>query len=657
MTIRFCAAAFVGVFVATSSRAQPSALPPVEAFGNLPTMAPLLSPDAKHFAFVAPINGRPAVAIYSTTPGEKPVLIGGGNEGIIDYVLWAKNDRLIIVGKQGLTEFMDRLRTWRRAFSVDITGKNMAKLGRNIPSMGNNVNGADVIDVDLDDPDNVLMALWEFKVQNQDQLFSRLHQADDIGAKFDVIKVDVHSGKGELLKTGDYNTVDWLSDGHGNPSVQIYQTKNPLQEHVLALRDGRWVDFGAYDATEDNDAGIVGFSQDGKTLVQGARNDESLTGLVTIDIATGAKAPLFFAKDRDIDGTLHDQWTRRVIGVTWIEDKLEAKYFDPKLDGLQHGLESAFPGQQVSIISYDQSRNFMVVGVDAPRQPTQYFFLDRTTHQTTLLASTYPGLKEADLGEVKPYLYKARDGLDIPAYITLPPGKAAKNLPVVVMPHGGPDNRDFIHFDWMAQFLANRGYLVLQPNFRGSSGYGHKFTEAGLNQWGLKMQDDITDGVNKLITDGIADPKRICIVGGSYGGYAALAGATFTPDLYACAASWAGVADLPAQMGAALKGAERESKIASFWFSRMGDNLEQLAATSPARHADRIKCPILLLHGANDTTVPIEQSQLMADALKKAGKPVEFVTYEGEDHYLELASTRIRVLKELERFLKVKIGN
>ena len=146
---------------------------------------------------------------------------------------------------------------------------------------------------------------------------------------------------------------------------------------------------------------------------------------------------------------------------------------------------------------------------------------------------------------MKPYPYKARDGLDIPAYLTLPPGKAPKNLPVVVMPHGGPDYRDYIGFDWMAQFFANRGYAVLQPNFRGSSGYGHKFTEAGLHQWGLKMQDDISDGVKKLIADGIANPKRVCIVGASYGGYAALAGATFTPDLYACAVSFAGISDLP----------------------------------------------------------------------------------------------------------------
>jgi dipeptidyl aminopeptidase/acylaminoacyl peptidase len=181
------------------------------------------------------------------------------------------------------------------------------------------------------------------------------------------------------------------------------------------------------------------------------------------------------------------------------------------------------------------------VAVDGPQMPRSYFFLDRTTHKARFIASTYPKLNKDQLGKTKPFPYKARDGLDIPSYLTLPPGKTPKMLPVVILPHGGPRARDEMAFDWQAQFLANRGYAVMQPNFRGSSGYGRRFEEAGYGQWGLKMQDDITDGVRKLIADGIADPKRICIVGGSYGGYAALAGAAFTPDLYACAVSWAGI--------------------------------------------------------------------------------------------------------------------
>ena len=199
----------------------------------------------------------------------------------------------------------------------------------------------------------------------------------------------------------------------------------------------------------------------------------------------------------------------------------------------------------VVAVSTDLTGDTVVVAVDGPKKPLTYYLLDRTTHNAQVIASSYPGLDAADLGEMKPYPYKARDGLDIHSYLTLPPGSAGRNMPLVVMPHGGPDARDMLGFDWMGQFFASRGYAVFQPNYRGSSGYGHKFTEAGLHQWGLKMQDDITDGVKKLIADGIVDPRRVCIVGGSYGGYAALAGATFTPDLYACAVSFAGVSDLP----------------------------------------------------------------------------------------------------------------
>jgi dipeptidyl aminopeptidase/acylaminoacyl peptidase len=234
-------------------------------------------------------------------------------------------------------------------------------------------------------------------------------------------------------------------------------------------------------------------------------------------------------------------------------------------------------------------------------------------------------------------------------------------LPLVVMPHGGPDDRDYLRFDWWTQFLANRGYAVFQPNFRGSSGYGDAFTKAGLHQWGLKMQDDITDGVKKLIADGVADPDRICIVGASYGGYAALAGATFTPDLYKCAASFAGVSNLRTMLQRA--GAEHgdiNTSHASFWISRIGDlskDSDQIDATSPALHADKVKIPILLMHGKSDTTVPVEESEQERDALERAGKKVTFIQFDGDDHYFGLAATRIGMLTALEKFLHDNIGS
>ena len=261
---------------------------------------------------------------------------------------------------------------------------------------------------------------------------------------------------------------------------------------------------------------------------------------------------------------------------------------------------------------------------------------------------------------MKPYPYKARDGLDIPAYLTLPPNRAPKNLPTIIYPHGGPATRDQLTFDWIAAFLASRGYAVLQPNFRGSSGYGEKFEIDGYGQWGLKMQDDVTDGVKKLIADGISDPKRICIMGASYGGYAALEGAASTPDLYACAVSFAGVSDLRKFLETRANDFGWSSWMISTWYRYIGDRSDdkaKLDEASPALHADRVKCPILLMHGAKDITVRIDQSEAMRDALLSKGKSVRFVPFDTDNHYMELADTRIRFLREVEAFLAKNIGN
>ena len=248
--------------------------------------------------------------------------------------------------------------------------------------------------------------------------------------------------------------------------------------------------------------------------------------------------------------------------------------------------------------------------------------------------------------------YPARDGTSIPAYLTLPPGGASKNLPVVVLPHGGPHWRDTASFDYIVQFLATRGYAVLQPQFRGSTGFGDAYVKAGYRQWGGLMQDDVTDGVRHLIADGTADPKRICIAGLSYGGYAALAGAAFTPDLYACAASIGGVSDLPTLLSEAKRPFGSDTDAVASDEERIGKTYDpNVIAKSPARSAATVTAPVLLLHGVDDSVVPIAQSERMARALEKAGRPVKFVKLAGEDHWLSRGDTRLQVLKELDAFL------
>jgi dipeptidyl aminopeptidase/acylaminoacyl peptidase len=246
--------------------------------------------------------------------------------------------------------------------------------------------------------------------------------------------------------------------------------------------------------------------------------------------------------------------------------------------------------------------------------------------------------------------YRARDGLVIPAYLTLPADQEPKNLPLVLLPHGGPHARDAVGFDYFAQFLASRGYAVFQPNFRGSAGYGSEFLAKGFGQWGTGMQDDLTDGLQWLIGEGTVDPKRVCIVGGSYGGYAALMGAIRTPELYRCAVSWAGVTDVPAMMqhDKSQLLPERYRR----WRNRVrGKGDANLKDVSPVRRAREVGIPVLLMHGTEDDNVPFRQATEFVKAMNKANKPIEFIQFEGTEHVLQKSDDRIRFLREVESFL------
>jgi dipeptidyl aminopeptidase/acylaminoacyl peptidase len=290
-----------------------------------------------------------------------------------------------------------------------------------------------------------------------------------------------------------------------------------------------------------------------------------------------------------------------------------------------------------------------------------YYVFTPAEERITQIALRYPELQSADQGAERQAInYPARDGVRIPAYLTLPPSGVRQNLPLVLLVHGGPHARDDFSFDWWSAFLASRGYAVLQPNFRGSSGYGHAWEEAGKRQWGALMQTDVEDGVAALGRAGIIDPARVCIVGASYGGYAALAGATLTPERYRCAASIAGVSDLERMLRATERQTGGDDTMTSDWWrASIGDreeDRERIRAVSPANLADSVQIPVLLIHGVDDTVVPIDQSHLMRDRLRSAGKDVRFVELRGDDHWLSDAPTRTQMLRELETFLAANLG-
>jgi dipeptidyl aminopeptidase/acylaminoacyl peptidase len=634
--------------------------PPVEAFGQLPFMSePQLAPDGKHFAAIQSVDGRPTAFIYQVgaPAGSKPGVLGA-KDWIVVGIDWVKNDRLVVLLKKSVTAVTDnRLRTWYRAVAVDPAAENLVVLMKDQWSVRFNSENAYIRDIDLDDPDNIFIGLY---AENSLDDSDNPELLPSTPLQLDMFRVNVRTGDSRMAFEGLADTHAWYMDGHGHPVARIDRTIRPLVDHLKLFDSGSWKESGAYDASGDNGAALAGLAGDDKALIRFARDTAGMQILERHELSTPATGIVLFSNPTyDVTDAIEDDWTPHIIGASYADDRMEYVYFDGTREALQRGLEKAFPNLSVHAVSSDLAQDRLIVMVDGPQQPPAFYYLDRPTHQATLIASTYPGLTAANLGEMRAYAYKANDGLSIPAYLTLPPGRAAKNLPAVVLPHGGPDYRDMLRFDWIAQFFANRGYAVLQPNYRGSAGYGHGFTDAGLHQWGLKMQDDITDGVRKLVADGIADPKRICIVGGSYGGYAALAGAAFTPDLYACAVSFAGVSDLPRMLQSERVDYGKDSTTVSFWASRIGsdsDDSDLLRATSPARHADRVKCPVLLMHGEGDTTVRIVQSELMYDALKNAGKDVTFIRIPADDHYFSVADTRIRFLTETEKFLAAHIG-
>jgi dipeptidyl aminopeptidase/acylaminoacyl peptidase len=338
--------------------------------------------------------------------------------------------------------------------------------------------------------------------------------------------------------------------------------------------------------------------------------------------------------------------------VALVGDEKRYQFFDPQDQKVWSAISAAYPGSSVTLQSVSDDRRKFVVRVDSPTDGPAFSLVDLNTGKAKWIGDEYLGLKPADVAPARSISFKARDDLDLTGYLTLPQGRDQKKLPLVVLPHGGPAVRDEPGFDWWSQALASRGYAVLRVNYRGSTGFGWDFQSQGFGQWGRRMQTDLSDGVRYLASQGVIDSARVCIVGASYGGYAALAGAMLDPGVYRCAASVSGPADLR-RMIDWENGRQGRQGIASerYWLRYMGA-YESLGDISPAEHADKITIPILLIHGKDDTVVPFEQSEMMADALRKAGKPVEFVALKGEDHWLSRGDTRLQMLQAVTAFLE-----
>jgi dipeptidyl aminopeptidase/acylaminoacyl peptidase len=356
---------------------------------------------------------------------------------------------------------------------------------------------------------------------------------------------------------------------------------------------------------------------------------------------------------------IHASGTRLLLGAVMVDDN-DSIMFDPVLDRHLRSIAKAFAGEAVRLVSVSDDMSRIVLHTSGNNTAGTWQLVDFKTGKASPVADEYPQIPDNMLGAVSMVDYRAADGLPLQGVLTLPPGAAPRNLPLVVLPHGGPEARDRVHFDWIAQAFAVRGYAVFQPNFRGSSGYGSDFRNAGFGQWGRKMETDVSDGVTALAAKGIIDPKRVCIVGASYGGYAALAGVTLQHGFYRCAAAYGGVSD-PRDMIYEAKSHDNGStqhyadQAMRYWLSYLGFQTPDdpgIAAVSPQEQAKNADAPILLVYGEKDTVVPPRQSTDMASALKRAGKPVEVVELDAEDHWLSRSVTRLKMLEAWVAFVE-----
>lgn len=446
-----------------------------------------------------------------------------------------------------------------------------------------------------------------------------------------------------------------LIDQNGRPVTRVQYDG---EEWALqTMRGGFWRTIWRADARIDTPS-VAGFGATEGSIVLNGAIDGRPEGFYALDLATGTISDLPF--DGKPTSLIHHPVTQLLIGARTIgaDDITRWTFLDPAVEQTWTTVERAFPDKDVSLRGWSDDMRQIIAYTSGPGDAGTYHLVDLERRSADIVGEAYPAIVGDRVGVISSVQYPAADGMMIPGYLTLPPGiTEGRNLPLVVLPHGGPAARDYLGFDWWAQALASRGYAVLQPNFRGSDGLGKTHLEAGYGEWGRKMQTDLSDGVRWLAERGTIDPARVCIVGASYGGYAAMAGPTIDPGVYRCAVSVAGVSDLRRMVQwSADQGGRRDAPVVRYWnrfmgAERLGDRaLDQI---SPAAQAERADAPILLLHGRDDTVVPFEQSRILADALQRAGKPFELIELSGEDHWLSRADTRQRMLTETVRFLEL----
>ncbi|MDR3512586.1 MAG: alpha/beta fold hydrolase [Caulobacteraceae bacterium] len=622
-----------------------------------------LSPNGQHLALVQTGAMSGVFVTDLATRKLMPALALADKNGPIkglsvDWLEWKDNDRLIV----GLTllDIQHRgnrpdgpivgLRYGRFILAVNRDGTNPVQLLKG--GFWNSRRGGLVglLDRLRDDPNHILA------------------MAPTNTGPFGAWKVDIRTGEATLVEVGDARTLLWKTDSAGTIVARLRELSNGVVIEGRSPGQTQWttiVKLRAKDLKALDDFAILGPTDKPARLYVAARPKDKSEGdtrsLRIYDFAAKTlSAPIWPAEKYDIESVVYDGDTYQLRGVCFTADVYTCDFEDPNLNANFRAIEKFFHNKRSVIpISVADDGRWWLFSVSGPDEPAGYYLFDWKTKVMALLGERYDHLPTETLATMSQWSYAARDGVSVPAYLTRPRAAPPGPLPLIVMPHGGPAARDSYAFDIWDQFLATRGYLVFQPNFRGSGGYGVSYEEAGDGQWGGRMADDITDGVRKLIETGQADPKRICIFGASYGGYAALyAGATH-PELYKCVVSWAGVADLAAMLNYEKLTYGKDSEAYAYWRKAIGDPATQADAVkkaSPLTYAASYGPPVLLIHGRDDEIVSPEQSRNMEAALKKAGKDVKLSIYADEEHPSWETSDEKAALAEIITFIEAHIA-
>lgn len=605
-------------------------IPLEDFFRNSERTGYQLSPDGSYISYMAPYKDRLNVFVRRVDEtDEHAIRITNETERSVAGYMWADNQRLL--------------------YMKDTAGD------ENYQLYGVHRDGSD--DRAYTAFDGVRTSLIDDLEEQQGVVMIGMNKRNP--EVFDPYRLNIETGELTLLAENPGNIQGWMTDHDGRLRVAT-AIVDGVNTQIL-YRDTEDEPFRPVLTTNFRDVvSFMEFTPDNKEVYAATNLHRDKTILVRMNPATCEELEVLYENERyDIASISYSRKRKKLLSVYCTGHKEPVRhYFDAEEEQLRQRIKAHFPNQRYGIADTDKAEANYLIYVGGDRTRGSYWHYNALTDEAKKIADLAPWIKSDEMNAMHPVCYTTRDGLQIEAYLTLPDGltpDTAKQLPVVVNPHGGPWARDCWGYSSEVQFLSNRGYAVFQMNFRGSTGYGRHFLEASYKQWGLKMQDDITDGVKWLIEQGIANPNRIAIYGGSYGGYATLAGLTFTPDLYACGIDYVGVSNLFTFM----------QTIPPYWrpmlemmYEQVGHpehDADQLAATSPALHADKIKVPLFVVQGANDPRVNKAESDQMVEALRQRGVVVEYMVKDNEGHGFHNQENRFDFYRAMERFLKAHL--